>query len=246
MDDSNAKRNFVVEKPSWKRSLGGERERHGVRGVNLEPLEPRQRHRRLRVRLELHERDPWFGLHHAHLLETRKLLKQHGQHRRRRRLGQALHEENLVGGRGRVRADLRRDARRGVAFRLVRLALLLRGLRLRLPLGSHLRIPRLGIERTLLFRRGVRLGLRVRDAHGLVVEREALHSAHGLGCGCHVGEDHPRLPSELVRLRGDDVDDLAELAEDGLQRLLQLILLGLFVQVVDVDRRAGRDVPHAR
>ena len=60
------------------------------------------------------------------------------------------------------------------------------------------------------------------NPHGLVVEREALHGAHGHGCGCHAGEDHPRLPSELVRLRGDDVDDLAELAEDGLQRLLQL------------------------
>lgn len=39
---------------------------------------------------------------------------------------------------------------------------------------------------------------------------------------------------------------VGEVIEVGGRAMGRTILLGLFVQVVDVDRRAGRDVPHAR
>lgn len=66
--------------------LFGVRQRHAVRGVDLEALQPREGDRGLRLRVELHEGDPGLGLHHAHLLEPGELLEEHREHRCRRRL----------------------------------------------------------------------------------------------------------------------------------------------------------------
>ncbi len=53
--------------------------------------------------------------------------------------------------------------------------------------------------------------------HGFIVEGEALHGAHGVSGAAHVLEDDKRLAAHLERLDRDDVEDLAELREDGVQ-----------------------------
>ena len=42
------------------------RHAHAVRGRDLEPSQPGERNASLHLCLELHERDPWLGLNHAH------------------------------------------------------------------------------------------------------------------------------------------------------------------------------------
>ena len=41
---------------------------------------------------------------------------------------------------------------------------------------------------------------------------------------------------------GDNVQDVAELGEDGVEGLFEVVLLDLLVEVVDVDGVVGRDI----
>mmetsp|Transcript_29836 Transcript_29836/g.73975 ORF Transcript_29836/g.73975 Transcript_29836/m.73975 type:complete len:260 (-) Transcript_29836:6-785(-) len=223
--------------------LLGVGQRHAVRGVDAEALQAAERHGGLGLAVEFHEGDAGLGLHHAHLLEARELLEQHGQHLRRGGLRQALHEQDLVGRRRGVRAD--GHGRRPALLLLLRpcrLALPLLPLAVRLALLAHAGVPRR--EAAVQLGHGVALRHRIRQSHGFVVEGEAVHGAHGGGGGGDVGEHHPRLAAHLVRFGRHHIQDLAELAEHRLQRLLQLILLDLLVEVVDVDGLARGDVAH--
>ena len=51
-----------------------------------------------------------------------------------------------------------------------------------------------------------------------------------------------RLSSHLERFESHDVQDLAELGHDRIDRLLQIFFLDLLVQVLDVDRVVGPSV----
>ena len=53
-------------------------------------------------------------------------------------------------------------------------------------------------------------------------------------------------PEVEIRVNPGFPRPVGEVIEVGGRAMGRTILLGLFVQVVDVDRRAGRDVPHAR
>ncbi len=88
----------------------------------------------------------------------------------------------------------------------------------------------------------VRVRLGVGDPHGLVVEGEALHGPDGGGGRGDLLEDDEGLAAHLERAQGHDVQDLPELREDGVERLLEVLLLDLLVQVVDVDGVVGLDV----
>ena len=48
-------------------SLLGKGDLHGVRGRDLEALQPRHRHTGLHVVLQLHKRNAWSCVHHTHL-----------------------------------------------------------------------------------------------------------------------------------------------------------------------------------
>jgi len=58
--------------------------------------------------------------------------------------------------------------------------------------------------------------------HGLVVEGEALELPQGVGGRGELLEDDEGLAPHLHRLGGHDVDDLAELREERVQRALHL------------------------
>lgn len=86
-----------------------------------------------------------------------------------------------------------------------------------------------------------KLKIKISNYHGLVVEREALHLANGIGGRRHVLEDDPSLAFVLERLEGQHIQNLPELREHGVQRLLQFVELDFLVQVVDVDRLIRRN-----
>lgn len=85
----------------------------------------------------------------------------------------------------------------------------------------------------------VRVSLCVLDAHGLVVEREALHGAQGIGGAGDLLEDDEGLAPHLHDPRHQDIQDLAKLGEDGIQGLLELILLDLLIEIVDINSVVG-------
>lgn len=67
--------------------------------------------------------------------------------------------------------------------------------------------------------------LHIRDPHhGLVVEREALHGAQGIGGAADFLEDDEGLAPHLQAPRHQDIQDLAKLGEDGIQGLLELCI----------------------
>lgn len=74
----------------------------------------------------------------------------------------------------------------------------------------------------------------------LVVEGRVVELAHGVRGGRDVLEDDPRLAARLLRPHDDDVDDLAEGRESGVEGPLQLALLHLLVDVVDVQLQRAR------
>ena len=62
-----------------------------------------------------------------------------------------------------------------------------------------------------------------------------MHRPQCVGGAADFFEDYKRLAPHFEGLEGDYVEDLAKLREDGVEGLLEVILLDLLVQVVDVD-----------
>mmetsp|Transcript_19476 Transcript_19476/g.62012 ORF Transcript_19476/g.62012 Transcript_19476/m.62012 type:complete len:260 (-) Transcript_19476:35-814(-) len=235
----------------------GVRDLHQVGRRDLEALQSAHRDARLHLRLKLDEGNPRLARHQPHLLEAGELREEHREHHLVDLVWQVLHEQDRVrqvgGGRGGCGGRRRRGGRRhlGVrgllARRLWRGRLLLLGARLALlalrPSLCGALLPHLCEVRAVELRRRVRLGLCIIELHGLVIKGEALHLADRARRGGHVAEDDERLPSHLVALEVHNVDDRAKGGEDGVERLLHLLLVDLLRQVVDVHRllwRVGR------
>lgn len=53
--------------------------------------------------------------------------------------------------------------------------------------------------------------------HGFIVERESLKLSEGIGGCCKLSEDHKRLTPHLHGLHRNNVHNLAELGEQGVQ-----------------------------
>lgn len=58
--------------------------------------------------------------------------------------------------------------------------------------------------------------------HGLVKEGEVLHLAHGIRRGDHVTEDDEGLTAHTLSLKSDNINHRTELAEAGVEGLLEL------------------------
>ena len=103
---------------------------------------------------------------------------------------------------------------------------------------SRLLVRLKGLGAVLLLDRRIAPTLRKLDSHRLVVQIEALKHLHGLGGLIGGVVDDEGLAAGLEVLLGDDVDDLAELAEDLLQAVDERWDLDLLVEVLDVETRA--------
>lgn len=106
-----------------------------------------------------------------------------------------------------------------------------------------LRKPRLlvrlkGLGAVLLLDRRIAPTLGELDCHRFVVQVEALEHLHGLGGLIGGVVDDEGLTAGLEVLLGDDVDDLAKLAEDLLQAVDERRDLDLLVEVLDIETRA--------
>jgi len=63
-----------------------------------------------------------------------------------------------------------------------------------------------------------------------------LHGTESIGGAADLLEDNKSLAAHLEGFQRHNVQYLAELGENGVQRLLEVLLLDLLVEVVDVDR----------
>lgn len=88
--------------------------------------------------------------------------------------------------------------------------------------------------------RGVAPGAGPSDLHGLVKELEAVGFVNGLLGRLGVLEDDESLAFGFQVRLGDDVDDVAILGEDNLQRGLERLGLDALLEVAHIDPVRGR------
>ena len=71
-----------------------------------------------------------------------------------------------------------------------------------------------------------------------------LHGAESVGRAADLLKNDKSLAAHLQGLEGHDVQYLAKLGENGVEGLLQVLLLDLLIEIVDVDGVVGPIIDH--
>lgn len=232
--------------------LLSERDLHGVCGSDFEAIESFSGCATLNFRRELNECDVVTTRNQANFFESWELGEQHAQHDFVGFVRQIGEEENLVWWLLRIRRVYCRlcwihslrlfhpkttkplsvfFSIKNIKYLLLLFCGLWRFWFLRSLLESSL---------SLCDNIGLRFG--VINSHRFIVKGESLHCSQCIGGACDLFENYKGLSTHLQCFECDDVQNLAELRENRVQRLLQFILLHLFIQIVDVNRVARSNI----
>lgn len=69
---------------------------------------------------------------------------------------------------------------------------------------------------------------------GFIVENHAITGTHGSSCTCEIRKDEKGLAAHLFCFESDDVDNFTMGGEEGIELVLELLLVDLIVEIVDV------------